>query len=385
MNQRTTVKLIVYSIGLAVAVTAGFFARGLTSSGETPSAMTQTEQMPLPTVVAQALKETPLDPLDEYIASVEPIQVVTVKPEVAGYIDQVHFTEGAFVEKGQMLFTIDQRRYRATVQVRQAELSRAQAELERASKYLKRLQSASNRSVSESDLESAESAQLQAKAALRQAEANLNLAQIDLDFCQIHAPISGRIGAALVTKGNYVTPGSGNLAKIVQMDPVRVVFSMTDRAFLSLRQREAAGTAQNLVARLRLPNGSIHASVGKKKFSNNEMSPETGTIALRFLFDNPDGMLIPGSYVNIMLGRSEQIMGIRVPQQALLLDSQGTYVLTANEKGILNISRIEVGKTIGTDIEVLSGLKGGDRVVIEGMQKVRPGTMANVTLQEAKQ
>lgn len=384
MNKRT-VKLIAYSIGLAVAVAAGFFAHDLTSSGEAPAAIPQMEQMPLPTVVAQVLKATPLEPLDEYIASVEPIQVVTVKPEVAGYIDQVHFTEGAFVEKGQLLFTIDQRRYRAIVQVRQAELVRAQAELERTSKYLKRLQNASSRSVSESDLESAESAQLQAKAALRQAEANLNLAQIDLDYCEIHAPISGRIGAALVTKGNYVTPGSGILAKIIQMDPVRVVFSMTDRAFLSLRQREAAGTAQDLVARLRLPNGSVHASPGKKEFSDNEMNPETGTIAIRFLFDNPDGMLISGSYVNLMLGKTEPRIGIRVPQQALLVDPQGTYVLTADEKGLLSTARIEVGKTIGTDMEVLSGLKDGDRVIVDGLQKVHPGTMATVTLREVKQ
>lgn len=207
----------------------------------------------------------------------------TVKTEIAGYIDQVHFTEGAFVEKGQLLFTIDKRRYRATVQVRQAERARAQVELERTTKYLKRLQSASNRSVSESDLESPESAQLQAKAGLQQADANLNLAQIDLDFCEIYAPISGRIGAALVTKGDYVASGSGDLSKIVQMDPIRVVFSMPDRTFLSIRQQELAGTVQDLVARLRLPNGGIYVSEGKKEFSNNEMSPETGTIALRFI------------------------------------------------------------------------------------------------------
>jgi RND family efflux transporter MFP subunit len=382
---KITIKLIAYSVGLAVAVSAGYFMRDLISPGEMSLGMTQTEEMPLPAIVAQELKETPIDSQDEYIGSVEPIQTVTVKTEVAGYIDQVHFAEGAFVEKGQLLFTIDQRRPRATVQLRQAELAKAQAELERTNKYLKRLQNASSRSVSESDIESAESAQLQAKAELRQAEANLNMAQIDLDFCKIHAPISGRIGVALVTKGNYVTSDSGNLAKIVQMNPVRIVFSMTDRAFLSLRQQELAGNVQDLVARLRLPNGGIYASAGKKDFSNNEMNPETGTIALRFIFENPDSMLIPGSYVNLMLGETDRKMGIRIPQQALLVDAQGNYVLTADEKGLLNTARIEVGKTIGTDVEVLSGLKPGDRIVVDGLQKVQSGVMAKVTLQEVNQ
>lgn len=338
--------------------------------------------MPPPAVVAQELKEVPLDVLDEYIASVEPVQEVMVRTEVAGYIDEVHFQEGAMVEEGNLLFTIDRKQYQAMVEVREAELARANAELVRAEKYLKRMHEANERSVSASDIDTAESDHLQAKANLKQAEANLNLAQIDLGYTEIRAPISGRIGAAKVTKGNYVTSASDPLARIVQIDPVRVVFSLTDRAYLDLRRQELNGVTNGLAARVRLPNGATLKRVGEKDFDDNVMSSETGTLAVRYLFDNTDGLLVPGGYVNILLGQEERPMGIRIPQQALLVDPQGNYVLTVDEAGLVGTARVKLGPSIASDLVVLSGLEAGDRVVVDGVQKVQPGTLANVTLQE---
>lgn len=378
-------KTLTYVIGIAVAVAVGFFGHGLMGSGQTPQAPMAGGQRPQPQVVAQVISETPLDSQEEYIAAVESVQDVVVKPEVSGYLNEVHFNEGDLVKQGALLFTIDKRRYQATVEVRQAELAQSRAELERAVKYLKRLRAASERSISQTDLDTAESAEQQARAAVQQAQANLNLAQIDLGFCEIHAPISGRIGAALVTKGNYVTPASGDLAKIVQMNPIRVVFSMTDRSYVSLRQREVAGMADDYVAKVRLPNKTLYDGVGSKAFADNEMNEQTGTIALRFLFENPDGLLIPGSYVNILLERAQRPMGLRVPQKALLVDAEGNYVLTADNNGLLSVARVTLGKTLGSDREVLSGLKAGDRVVIEGLQKVQPGVTAQVTLHEVAQ
>jgi membrane fusion protein (multidrug efflux system) len=341
--------------------------------------------MPPPAVVAQELKETPLDVLDEYIAMVEPVQDVLVRSEVEGYIDRVHFTEGAEVKEGDLLFTINQDQYRAMVGVREAELANAQAEVERAGKYLKRLNDAGGRSVSPSDLETAESDQLQAQAILKQAEANLELARIDLNYSEIRASISGRIGAALATKGNYVISGSEPLARIIQTDPVRAVFSMTDREYLDVRQQELAGNGGALVAAVRLPNGATLSTTGRKDFDDNTINPETGTMAVRYLFDNPDGLLVVGGYVNIMLGQPDRPMGIRIPQRAVLVDPQGTYVLTVDEAGKIGTARIEQGQTIGADIVVLSGLQAGDRVVVEGVQKVQPGMVASVTLREAAQ
>jgi membrane fusion protein (multidrug efflux system) len=375
-------KVVGYLIGLAMAVAVGFFARGLMSGGGPPPGMAPMGGMPPAAVVAQALKEAPLDVQEEYIASVEPVQEVMVRTEVAGYIDQVHFQEGAAVSAGDLLFTIDQKPYRARVAVRQAELSRAKAELVRAEKYLKRLQEAGERSVSEADVDKAESDHLQAVANIEQAEANLNLAQIDLGYTEIRAPIAGRIGAAKATKGNYVTSASDALARIVQTDPIRVVFSMTDRVYLDLRRQEQEGAVEALAARVRLPNGTTLETVGQKDFDDNAMSRETGTLAVRYLFDNPDGLLVSGGYVNILLGQRERPMGIRVPQRAVLVDPQGSYVLTVDDAGQVGTARVQLGKTIEADFVVLAGLKAGDRVVVDGVQKVQPGMTASVTLQE---
>ena len=195
-------KNIMRIIGIAAAIGLGFMIRGCMPGGGPPPGMMGFGDMPPPGVKAVELKEMPLDVLDEYIASVEPVQQVQVRSEVTGYLNAVHFTEGAYVNEGDLLFTVDEQQYQALVEVRKAELARAAAELDRADKFLDRMHEASERSVSQSDLDTAESAHLQAVANMKLAEANLNLARIDLGYAQIRAPISGRIGAAMLTKGN---------------------------------------------------------------------------------------------------------------------------------------------------------------------------------------
>ena len=379
-------KKAAWIVAIIIAAGMGFFVRGLLPAGGPPPGMMGMGAMPPPAVVAQELKDEPLDVLDEYIATVEPVQEVMIKTEVSGYIDAVHFKEGAMVEEGDLLFTIDQKQYQAMIAVREAELARTDAELKRSMQFLERMHEASARSISQSDLDTAESDYLQAVAAQKQAEANLNLARIDLAYAEVRAPIHGRIGAAMLTKGNYVDSMMGDtLARIVQSSPIRAVFSMTDRAWLDLRSQELNGAANGLIARIRLPNGVEVPAIGKKDFDSNVMSSETGTIAVRYLFDNPDGLLVPGGYVNILLGQPEPPMGIRVPRKSVLTDPQGSYVLTVNADGQVSQARIELGQSIADEVVVLSGLKAGDRVVIEGLQKVQPGMTAAVTLQEATQ
>jgi RND family efflux transporter MFP subunit len=375
--KKTLIRIVV----VAAAIGLGIFIRGLMPSGGPPPGMMM-GGMPPPAVMVQELSEVPLDVRDEYIAMVEPVQDVMVQTEVSGYIDQVHFKEGSTVKEGDLLFTINQREYLALVNVRQAELERAEAEVDRANKYIDRLRRASKRSVSDTDIETAESAQLQASALLQQAKANLELAQVDLDYSEIRSPISGLIGSALVTKGNYVSPSSGALARIIQTDPIRVVFSMTDRAYLTVRQQVLDGDDSVLEAQVRLPNGQLLPMTGQADFVDNMMSASTGTMAIRYLFNNPDGMLVSGGYVKIMLGQPDRPMGIRIPQRAVLVDPQGSYVLTADAEGMVGTARIETGKSVETDLVVLSGLNAGDRVIVDGIQKVQPGMTAQVSLLE---
>ena len=168
----------------------------------------------------------------------------------------------------------------------------------------------------------------------------------------------------------------------MQVDPVRVVFSQTDRDYLKSRQQELAGTSSPLSAKVRLPDGTVLPSPGKKEFDDNVISSNTGTMAVRYLFDNPDGLLVPGGYVKLLLENPEAPKGITVPQRAVLVDQQGSCVLTADEQGMVSVVRIQPGVQLGADIVVISGLKVGDRVITDGLQKARPGSAAKVTLAE---
>lgn len=352
--------LLIFAVGAGL----GWFFAGMFAGGGGAPSGRGAMQMPPATVTVMTVRETLLDAADEYIASVEALQDVAVRPEVAGKIEQIHFEEGALVDEGDLLFTIDRSAYQATADA-------AEAEMTRAKKRYDRLLKADERSVSASDLESAESDWLRGKAAC-------DLAMVELDYTEIRAPISGRIGTAMVKKGNYVTPGMQELTRIVQFDPIRVVFSQTDREYLALRRRELAGDASALEARVILADGSVFQNVGKKDFDDNAINPSTGTIAVRYLFDNPDGLLVPGGYVTAQLSNPVGAKGIRIPQRALLIDPQGTYVLTVDEAGTVGTVRVEAGDQVETDVIILSGLKPGNRVITDGVQKARPGATVQV-------
>lgn len=362
-------KNILMGSGIAVlAGLAGWMGRGMMMPGGMPPKGAMA--MPPATVTAQAVVPSPLQPATEYIAKIEPVEDVQIRSEVSGYIAAVHFTEGSLVKAGDLLFTIDRNSYQAAADAAAAELNRAQ-------KLYDRMKLADARSISKADMDAAESALLRAKAAVK-------LAQVSLDYTEIKAPVSGRIGSAYVTKGNYVAASSGALARIVQIDPVRVTFSMTDREYLKFRQQELAGAGQVRVAQLRLPDGTLLPVVGKKEFDDNAMNPATGTIAVRYLFENRDGLLVPGGYAVALLRNPDSEKGLKIPQKALLLDQYGPSVLTLDEKNTVGMARVVTGPQIGPDVVVLSGLKEGDRIIVDGIQKARPGAAVNVIPAEVK-
>lgn len=359
MNKKAVFK----TVGLLAAGAAvGWFAKGMFGGGGMPPMGGM--QMGPPAVKVLTVSESLLAPANEYIAHVEPLQDVAVRPEVAGKIEQIHFEEGAFVKEGDLLFTIDRSAYQATADATEAEMIRAK-------KRYDRLKAADPRSVSASDLESAESDWLRGKAAY-------DLAMVNLNYTEIRAPISGRIGTVKVKKGNYVTPGMEELTRIVQLDPIRVVFSQTDREYLAFRRLELSGDATALEAKVVLPDGSVFPTIGKKDFDDNAINPNTGTIAVRYLFDNPDGLLLPGGYVTAQLSNPAGEQGIKIPQRALMLDNDGAFVLAVDEAGTVGAIRVESGEQLGPDVIILAGLKPGDRIITDGVQKARPGSTVQV-------
>ncbi len=313
----------------------------------------------------------------EYVGRVESIQSVSVKPQISGEIAKVCFKEGSVVKAGQLLFQIDPKQYEATVQLRKAELQQAEANLVTAEKYYKRVTAASERAVSATDRDTAEGNFLQAKAAVAQAKAALKLAQIDLGYCRITSPITGKIGRALYTKGNYVTPQITELASIVQMDPIRVSYPLPDRDYLDqLSLFKEDGSVYN--TSLILSNGEKYNVPGKRDFENNRVDQPTGTIMMRLRFANKEGMLIPGEMVRVFTKPVKSHIVNAVPQTAVMADEQGDYVYVINADNTARQARVTLGREFGELREVTSGVEAGENVAVAGLQRLRPGAKVRI-------
>ncbi len=373
-NKKRFSSQVLIAVIIAGAFAAGWFVAtrlaGPGMAGMPPGLMAPAGP---PAVRVQQAAEDFIDQEQEYIAHVEPIQEVDLHPRIEGYIAKVHFDEGSLVEKGQLLFTIDPREYRATVDLRAAELAQAAARLVRAEKYLKRLESAEARSISQADLDTAVSDLQSSKAAVEMARASLELAEIDLGYTRITAPISGRIGPAEVKAGNYVDSATQRLARIVQVDPVRVTFFPADRLYLKLLKQFNSGSTPKISARVVLPGGIELNVAGHRDFVDNEMNPETGTITVWMRFDNPDGLLIPGSYVKLLLNKRGRPRALFVPQAAVVADAQGDYVFVVDRDATVQQRKVMLGPELNGRVVVQSGLTAGESVIVEGVQKVRPG------------
>lgn len=338
----------------------------------------QTAQAAEPLVIVKPVEKADSSSQpSEYVGRVEAIQTVQVKPQISGEIAKVSFKEGSIVKAGQLLFQIDPAQYQATVALRRAELEKAEATLAEAEKYHKRVMAANDQAVSAADRDTAESSVLQGKAAVSQAKANLRLAEINLGYCRITAPITGKIGIANLTKGNYVTPSSGALATIVQMDPVRVSYALPDRDYLDqleLFKKEGSVYKTKLI----LSNGSELDVPGQRDFEDNTVDQMTGTVMMRLRYTNDSGMLIPGEMVRVFTQPVKSRIVNVIPQTAVMADAEGDYVYVVEADNSVRDVRVKLGREMGTLREVVSGLKDGQNVVVAGLQNLRPGTKVRI-------
>jgi len=317
-----------------------------------------------------------VNPAAEFVGRVEAIQAVDLKVRVEGYIQKVAFNEGASVKKGELLFLIDQAPYRAKVNEAKAKVALAQASLGKAERYITRLKSVRAGGVAATDMDNALAAEQTARAQLQEAKASLEQSEINLGYTSITAPISGRIGHAAFTVGNLVGPNSGALARLVQLNPIRVVWSISENEFVATKLKALANpkeTVAQLVPRLKLPDGHTYAAAGKLDFTDPQVDPGTGTIAVRAVFPNPDGVLLPGQYVTVLIRRQKPRRMAVVPQAAVLEDRDGLYVLVVDQENRVRQRRITRGAEVGTGWAVESGLQPGETIIVHGLQMVRPG------------
>ncbi|MDD4556357.1 MAG: efflux RND transporter periplasmic adaptor subunit [Alphaproteobacteria bacterium] len=328
----------------------------------------------VPYVITTKVIDQDISPTMNYVGRVEAIESVDVKPRVTGRIEQVLFAEGGKVKKGETLFVIEQDQYIATFKLREAELSKAQAVLKQVTRDYERQKSLNKQKfASEAALDTALSNFLQAQASVKQAKANLDLAKIDLEYTEVKSPIDGTIGKVLVTQGNVVNATSQILARIVKLDPIRVTFSITDKDFLIYHRADLEKKLDSFQTDLILADGSSISPERLSSFINNEINLGTSTISFFTEYDNASGLLIPGGYIKVAIKQNMDRKSLLVPQMALSQDEVGSYAFVVNKDNIVEERRLVLGAIIGDNQVVKSGLKSGDSVIIQGIQKVANG------------
>ena len=338
---------------------------------------------PAPLVTIVTVTEQDVNPPTEYVGHVEAMQMVDLQARVGGFLEKVNFKEGSEVRAGDVLYIIEQAPYQARVAVAKARVTKAQATYSRATDYMKRIQNVRSGGVSATDIDAAKSDELETMAELQEAQSTLALAELDLAYTKISAPISGRIGATSLTVGNLCGPTSGPLARIVQLDPIRVQYSVSENSLSAIRaalKDSFTGQEESLVRpQIRLPGGEMLDLAGHVDFVDNVVDASTGTISVRLVFDNPDGLLLPGQYVTVLVSWRQPKLMAAVPQAAILEDREGRYVLTVNAESQVEQRRVNTGATTGTMWAIESGLTVGEMVIVQGLQKVRPGQTVTTT------
>jgi len=334
--------------------------------------------VPPPVVTVITIVDQQVNPAETYVGRVEAIQAVDLRARVQGYLEQIKFKEGADVRAGDLLYVIEQAPYQSIVDEERARVAEAQASFKDAQQYLRRLKTVQSGGVSATDLETAANRELRGTAALEEAKANLEQARINLGYTTIKAPIGGRIGKTSLTRGNLVGPDSGSLARIVQLHPIRVVYSISENDLARIGHstdslKESKTRPCPPLPLIRMPDGEMYPFEGRLDFVDNQVDPNTGTIAVRAIFDNPDGFLLPGQYVTVLVRCREGRRLPVVPQSAVMVDRDGRYVFVVDDQDRVQVRRIDTGLAMDSNWVVHSGLKTGERVVIQGVQKVKPG------------
>ena len=385
-------KGVLLLVGAAALVAAGWFGHEVFGPKEKPRAEVAVEPPAVSVGVAQMVE---FNPVTEYVGHVEPVEETDILPQIDGYIKKVCFAEGAFVKAGDVLFEIDVEQYEASRNLRYSEVRSAEAkvivaaaEVDRAERYFRRLAAADDRGVTATERDTAETTLASARAALNaanaevgQAKAAAAIADFNLKHTFVKAPISGRIGKALRHVGDYVSPSKSPLAQIVQTDPIRVTFPITDKdygAWQAAAEKGGRALSDSRRLRLRLADGSLYSHEGGIDFGDNKVDRETATVVMHARFQNAAGALLPNAFVRVLTDEKRPPNLLVVPSSAVMRTAKGSVVWTVSADGVARSVPVVTGATWQDRTVVSEGIEDGARVVVAGGFKLKDGLKAKV-------
>ena len=328
----------------------------------------------------------PITEISEFLGRIEATNRVDIVARVTAFMDKRVFREGAEVKTGDLLYQLERGPFEADLATKQAQVAQLQATLENAKLTTERARTLLGGPAGmQSTYDAAIANQRSLEAQVVAAQAQVKFSQINLDYTEIRSPIDGMIGRTAVTDGNVVSPSSGVLTTIVSQDPVYVTFPVPVRQALELRERYVTkGGFNAVVIKVRLPNGRIYSQAGKLDFANNTIAQSTDTLTVRGVIPNPTlhdpsatggpvRELTDGEFVTVMLEGVQPVEVLAIPRAAVLSDQQGDYVFTVGADNKAEQRRIQLGQSTSTIAAVINGLELGDKVIAEGLQRVRPG------------
>jgi membrane fusion protein (multidrug efflux system) len=359
---------------------------GFVATGGAGAALSQSAPGGPPAVgIVEAIRR-PITETSEFLGRIEAVNRVNVVARVTAFLEKRLFNEGAEVKAGDELYRLERGPFEADLASKQAQVAQLQATLENAKLTADRARTLlGGPAGQQSTYDAAIANQRSLEAQVQSAQAQVQLSQINLDYTDIRSPIDGKIGRTAVTEGNVVSPGSGVLTTIVSQDPMYVVFPVSVRAGLELRDRYGPlGGLDAVLIRLRLPDGRMYGQSGKLNFVDNTIAQNTDTITLRGEIANPilhpasaAGVtvheLTDGEFATVLLEGVQPVEVVAIPRSAVLSDQQGDYVFMVGAENKAEQRRIQLGQSTTTVAAVTHGLALGDKVIVEGLQRVRPG------------